>query len=161
MKLQEILDSHNLEVSADQIKAFFLGVFSAEKPMPYSKALTEILADTPEFEGELSPELKILWAQIEKDQKKELGSMFPANDKIVKFLETALMQLDYFLTGMSLSGTNSDSCKNEELLEFIEVIEEFTSDLDEHLSEDKPDLEESEVMKNFLLDNWSEFVASK
>ena len=161
MKLQEILDKHDLEVSADHIKAFFLGVFSAEKPMPYSKALTEILADTPEYEGELSPELKILWAQIEKDQKKELASMFPTTAEVVPFLESSLTLLDYFLTGMSLSGTNSDSCKDEELLEFVEVIEEFTEDLDEYLSEDKPTLEEGEVLKKFLLDNWNEFINSK
>lgn len=161
MKLQEILSRHNLEVTADQIKAFFLGVQSAEKPLPYSKALAEILADTPEYEGELSPELKVMWSEIEKDQKKELGSMFPQNADLKPFLETALSHLDYFLTGMSLSGTSSDSCKDEELLEFIEVIEEFTEDLDEYLSEDKPNPEEGEVMKDFLLDNWSIFIASK
>lgn len=161
MKLQEILTTNDLEVTADQIKAFFLGIHSAERPLPFSKALAEILADTPEHEGILSPELKVLWSRIEADEKKELADMFPQNSDLKSFLETALSHLDYFLTGMSLSGTSSDSCKDEELLEFVEVIEEFTEDLDEYLSEDKPNTEEGELMKNFLLDNWSVFVASK
>lgn len=161
MKLQELLNDHDIDLSADQARAFFLGVLSAEQPMPVSKAIDELLVDSPEAKDALSGELKTLWSGLEKNLKKELGNIFPQNDKAVAFLETANEQLDYFLTGMSLSGTNTDSCKDEELLEFIEVIEEIQEEMDEYLSEMKPGLEQGEELKEYLLETWEEFVFSK
>lgn len=161
MKLQDHLDSTDLDMSEMQVKAFFLGVLCAEKPLPYSKALEELLADFPEAKDELEAPLKTVWESLEKNLRKELERMFPQEDDIHTFIEVSKEQLDFFLTGMSLSGTNTEKCKDEELAAFIEELEDTVEDMDDYLADSEASDEDGEDFKEFLLDMWKEFSASK
>jgi hypothetical protein len=161
MKLQEVLDSTEIDMTEMQVKAFFLGVLSAEKPLPFPKALDEFLADAPELKPELEAPLKTLWEQLSKNMKGELEKMFPQEVDIHTFIELSKDQLDFFLTGMSLSGTNTETCNDEELAEFIEELEDTVEDMDDFLADSEASDEDGEDFKEFLLDAWKEFSASK
>lgn len=161
MKLQDQLDSTDLDMTEMQVKAFFLGVLCAEKPLPYPKALDELLADTPGAKSELEAPLKTLWETLQKNMKRELEKMFPDEDDIHTFIEVSKEQLDFFLTGMSLSGTNTDSCDDEELAGFIEELEDTVEDMDDFLADSEATDEDGEDFKEFLLDAWKEFSSSK
>ena len=161
MKLQELIEKTELDMNELQVKAFFLGVLCAEKPLPFAKATQELLSDFPEEQKTLEAELKNLWSHLEKNMKSELGTLFPENAKIREFMEVAKDQLDYFLTGMSLSGTNTESCKDEELAELIDELEDTVEDMDDYLSDEDASDKDGEDFKEFLVGTWEEFVSSK
>lgn len=160
MKLQELIDQTELDMTVAQVKAFFLGILCAEKPMPFPKAIDELLAETSEAKASLEPDLIKLWDELKANLKTELKNMFPMDEvDLNTFMEISKEQLDYFLTAMSLSGTNTESCNNEELAELIEELEETVADMDDFLSEE--DNENGEEFKDSLLETWTEFVSSK
>ena len=161
MKLQELIDSTDLDMTEAQVKAFFLGVLCAEKPLPYPKALEELLAETPDAKKELEAPLKVLWDKCQANLKAELEKMFPQEDDITAFMELAKDQLDYFLTAMSLSGTNTESCQDEELAELIDELEDTVEDMDEFLSDSHATKEDGDDFKEFLLGTWAEFTSTK
>lgn len=160
MKLQELIDQTELDMTVAQVKAFFLGVLCAEKPMPFPKAIDELLTEAPEVKASLEPSLIKLWDELKTNLKTELKNMFPLDEvDLNTFMEISKDQLDYFLTAMSLSGTNAESCNDEELAELIEELEETVADMDDFLSEE--DNENGEEFKESLLETWTEFVSSK
>lgn len=161
MKLQEHIDSTDLDMTEIQVKAFFLGVLCAEKPMPFAKALEEILSETPEAKGVLEAPFKDVWTQLQKNLRGELEKMFPEDSDIHAFIEVAKDQLDYFLTGMSLSGTNMENCDDEELAELIDELEDTVEDMDDFLADSEASNEDGEDFKELLLDTWKEFTATK
>src|SRR5687768_11764024 len=115
MKLQTLIEQIDLAMTLPQVKAFFLGIQSAEKPLPFNQAMEELLSDVEVPSSELEPELKKLWDELQKNKSKELGSLFPKQNDVNEFLNVARDQLDYYLSALSLSGTSSDKCKDEEL----------------------------------------------
>lgn len=160
MKLQELIDQTELDMTVAQVKAFFLGILCAEKPMPFPKAVDELLTEAPEAKASLEPSLIKLWDKLKANLKTELKNMFPLDEvDLNTFMEISKDQLDYFLTAMSLSGTNAESCNDEELAELIEELEETVADMDDFLSEE--DNENGEEFKESLLETWTEFVSSK
>lgn len=161
MKLQELLDSTDLDMTEMQVKAFFLGVLCAENPLPYSKALEELLADEMDAKADLEAPLKTVWDSLQKNLRAELENMFPQESDIHTFIEISKEQLDFFLTGMSLSGTNPEKCNDEELAAFLEELEDTVEDMDDFLSDSEASDEDGEDFKEFLLDLWKEFSASK
>ena len=161
MKLQELIDQTDLDMTDVQVKAFFLGVLCAEKPMPFSKALEEILSETLEAKKELEPEFKKLFEQLKTNLKKELEQMFPEDSDINTFMDVAKDQLDYFLTAMSLSGTNTENCADEELAELIEELEDTVEDMDDYLSDSEATPEDGTDFKEFLIGTWKDFTATK
>jgi regulator of sirC expression with transglutaminase-like and TPR domain len=161
MNFQELIDQTDLDMTEAQVKAFFLGVLCAEKPMPFNKAMDELLVETETARKELSDELKKIWDYLSANTKAELGKMFPQESDITVFMEIAKDQLDFFLTAMSLSGTNTESCKNEELAELIDELEDTVEDMDEFLTDDQATAEDGEEFKEFLLGTWQEFVSTK
>jgi uncharacterized protein YgfB (UPF0149 family) len=161
MKLQELIDQTDLEMTEIQVKAFFLGVLCAEKPLSYPQALGELLEAAPGAKKELEEPLKKLWEELRANTKAELGKMFPENQDINAFIEVAKDQLDYFLTALSLSGTNPESCKDEDLAEHIEDLEEIVEDMDEYLTDEDVTAADGADLKEFLLENWAELVSSK
>lgn len=161
MKLQELIDQTELDMTEAQVKAFFLGGLCAEKPMPFPKALDEILSETPEAKKELEAEFKQLFEHLKTNLKAELQKMFPAEDDINVFMEIAKDQLDYFLTAMSLSGTNTESCKDENLAELIEELEDTVEDMDDFLSDSEATAEDGTDFKEFLISTWADFTATK
>lgn len=161
MKLQALIDNTDLEMTEMQVKAFFLGVLCAEKPLPFAKALTELLSEAPEAKKDLEAPLKSLFESLQNNLKAELQTMLPEDKNIHTFMEVARTQLDYFLMAMSLSGTHSESCDDEELAELIDELEDSVEDMDNFLSEEDPDEAEGEDFKGFLLGTWKDFVSTK
>lgn len=161
MKLQELIDQTDLDMTADQVKAFFLGVLCAEKPMPFNKVLEELFDEAPEAKKALESDLRTLWDELSRNTKKGLSEMFPQEEDIRTFIEIAKNQLDYFLTAMSLSGTNTESCDDEDLAELIDELEDTVADMDDYLSDEEPTDNDGEDFKGLLLDTWKEFVATK
>ena len=143
------------------MKAFFLGILCAEKPLNFAKALTEILSETPEAKTTLEAPLKTLWDELTKNLKSELMNMFPNEKDLNLFLEMSKDQLDFFLTGMSLSGTHSEKCENENFREFINVLEDLVEDIEDYLADEDADEEDGTDVKEFLLDVWEEFASTK
>lgn len=160
MKLQELIDQTELDMTEQQVKAYFLGALCAEKPMPVSKMVDELLSETPEAKGTLQNELKKLYEELAKNKSGELSKLFPENKNLTAYMENSKDQLDYFLTAMSLSGTNADSCKDEDLAGFIEELEEATETMDDYLSESDPDQDEGKEFKEYFVEMWADFVSS-
>lgn len=158
MKLQELIGHANLDMSIAHIKAFFLGVLSAERPLPFVKAVEEMMAETPEAVKELEPELKKLWDELVKNKPAELQKLFPVSSDLKEFLSNAKDQLDFYLTALSLSGTNTETCKNEDVADLIDELEDTVMDLDEYLSESNADEAEGEELKELLLEAWQDYL---
>lgn len=158
MKLNDLLGKTDLDMNVSHIKAFFLGALSAEKPMPFNKAMEELLSEAPEAKTELEGELKALWDDLLKNKPAELQRIFPeaANDK--EFLEQAKDQLDFYLTAMSLSGTHTESVKNEDLADLIDELEDTVMELDEYLSEEELDADKGKELRANLLEVWTEYL---
>lgn len=159
MNLQALIDSTELDMTVDQVKAFFLGVLCADRPLSFGQALEELLSEAPDSKKELEGELKKMWSMLETNSIKELENIFPQEGDVKVFLEKARDQLDYFLTALTLSGTNSDDCEIEEMGEVIEELEDTVMDMDEYLSVSNPASEDSEQLKENLLESWNEFIA--
>ncbi len=160
MKLQELIGKTDLDMSVEQIKAFFLGTLCAEKPLPFPKAQEELLAATPESKTVLEEELKSLFTKLGGNKAKGLKEMFPQEANTKKYLEVAKDQLDYFLMGMSLAGTSLDNCKDEDLAGFLEEMEDCLEDMEDYLSEKSPEESEGTALKTFLLEGWDGFTES-
>ena len=161
MKLQELINKTDFDMTADQVKAFFLGVMCAEKPMPFNLIIEELFDEDPESKKALEAEFKKLWEELSANKKKALSEMFSAETDIRTFMETAKNQLDYFLTALSLSGTNTETCDDEDLAELIDELEDTVADMDDYLADDDASDEDGEEFKGFLLDTWKEFVSTK
>ena len=161
MSIQNKIDLTNLDMTEYQVKAFFLGVLSAETPLFFSKALDELLSSTPEAKTALEHSLLEIWNELQKDPKNGLKTMIPVEADSLKFLEVTKDQLDYFLTGMSLSGTHSENCKNQVLANFINDLEDAVEDMDDLLADENYSEDEAHQLKEFLIEIWSEFTDSK
>ncbi len=161
MKLQELIDQTDLDMGPKQVEAFFLGVLSAQKPLPFPKALEELLSAAPESKATLEGELKKLWDKLKANYQTELENLFNSKAPLNEFLTEARDQLDYFLTALSLSGTHADSVDDEDLLELMEELEDTVMEIEDYLAEDKPSKAEGEEMKEMLLEAWKEFVEIK
>lgn len=162
MKLQDHIDSTQLDMPEMQVKAFMLGALCAERPMPFEKAFEEIVAENPEAVDVLKAPMSEMWSYLKSNLKSELEKMFPADETdIHNFIEISKDQLDFFLTGMSLSGTNLDSCEDKDLCELIDELEDTVEDMDDFLADSTATAEDGEDFKEFLLDTWKDFVATK
>lgn len=161
MELQELLNESDLNMTLPQVKAFFLGVLCADKPLPYSKAVEELLTEVEEGKKELEEALKPLWEDLQKNRNQELANMLTASGEFATFLETSKEQLDYFLTAMSLSGTNVETVGDEDLSEIIDELEDTVMELEDYLSSDKQTDEETEELKEYLLGAWQDFIDSR
>lgn len=152
MKLQELITKHDLGLTYPQVKAFFLGILSADRPMSFDKAYDELL------EGEaqdLKPEFKKFWDELQSKRGQELKALFSQGLD----LGTIKEQLDYFLTSLSLSGTNAETVKDEDLAEILEELEDLVMDLDDVMAEGTP--EEGEEIKEVLMEVWKDFVLTR
>lgn len=157
MELQALIDQTDLDMTVAQVRAFFLGVLTATKPLPFPKALTELLAPSPDAKSSLEPDLKKMWDQLSKNHPAELQNLFTENANIVQYLTDARDQLDYFLTALSISGTNADT-DNEDLADMIDELEDVVMDMDEFVTQKNPNLNEGKEIKETLLETWADFV---
>jgi hypothetical protein len=161
MNLHELIEKHDLDLTPDLIKAFFLGALNAEKPLPFNKVLAELLSEDPEASKDMEAELKSYWQELQTKKLLETKNLFGKVADTKSFLDNGRDVLDYFLTSMSLSGTNTESCKDEDVAELIDELEDCVMDLDEYLSEEAPDAEEGEELKGLLIETWSDFLEAK
>jgi hypothetical protein len=161
MSIQDKIDLTELDMTEHQVKAFFLGVLSAETPLFFSKALDEVLSSTPEARKTLEHSFLELWDEVQKNPKNGLKTMIPQEADTLKFLEVTKDQLDYFLTGMSLSGTHFENCKDQDLRNFINDLEDAVEDMEDLLSDENSSEDEAHQLKEFLIEIWSEFTDSK
>jgi hypothetical protein len=158
MKLQELINKADLVMTLPQIKAYFLGILHAEKPMPFSDAVLEVLDDK---NPELEEALKAYFEELNQKKIVETKTIFPAAKTDQEFLSIAREQLDYFLMGMSVSGTHPEACSDEEVAEIIDELEDTVMDLDEYLSIEDHDQEDTKELKSFLLETWNDFLETK
>jgi hypothetical protein len=158
MKLQELISNSELDMTLPQVKAFFLGAMSAQKPMTFPKALEELLSPAPEEKAKLEGELKVLWEELSKNRPAELQKLFPEEKDTLTFLTLAKDQIDYFLTAMSLAGTSYDTVQNEEIAGILDEMEDNVMDLDEYVTQENPDKAEGEELKEFILQTWEDFL---
>ena len=158
MKLQELIQSTDLDMTTAQVKAFLLGVLTAQKPLAFPKAIEEMLSATPEATKTLEAELKILWDYLLQNKSSELKILLPKATNLTDFLTQAKDQMDFYLTGLGLSGTNVESCKNEDVADLLDELEDSVMDMDEYLSEENPDLTEGEELKEMLLETWKDYL---
>ena len=158
MKLQDLILKTDLDMTPEQVKAFFLGVLTAERPLPFSKAMEEMLSQTPEAQKELEEEMKALWGELQAKKMISLQKIFGDESDLHDFLLTAKDQLDFYLTALSLSGTNIESCKDEERADLIDALEDLVMELDDYLSEEKPNPSQGEELKEALLETWSDYL---
>jgi hypothetical protein len=161
MKIQDKIDATELDMNEAQVRAFILGVLCAETPLSFSKMLDEILSITPEAKIALEPTFKELWNKLQEDQKRALQELFSEETNTLKFLEIAKDQLDFFLTGMSISGTHFENCKNKNLANLINELEDFLEDLEDFLSDEDAHEDEGVELKEFLLNIWADFIKTK
>lgn len=161
MKLQELIDKTDLDITELQVKAFFLGAQSAERPLPFNLAMDELIVDDPEAHDLLEAEFKKLWDELAANYKVELSALFPEIEDLRTFMDVARGQLDYFLMALSLAGTTSETCKDQDLAELIDELEDTVEDLDDYLADEDASDKDGEDFKGFLVDTWADFVASK
>lgn len=161
MNIQELINSTDLDMTEEQIKAFFIGVLCADRPLPCPKAIVELLSETPEAQKKLEQPLQELWNQLQKNLKTELNQLMPVVEDPRTYVEAAKDQLDFFLTGMALSGTNAENCDDEEFGEFIDELEELVEDMDDFLVDPDASEDDANDFKEFLSENWHKFAASK
>lgn len=161
MKTQQIIDSTDLDMTEDQVKAFFLGILCAEKPLPFPKAFIELTSEVPESQKTLEAPFKEIWDQLTKNLKTALAKMLPLDEDVLKFISLSKDQLDYFLTGLSLSGTNIDNCKDPQLSDLINELEEMVEDMDDFLSDTEATEDDGVDFKEYLLETWKDFIQSK
>jgi hypothetical protein len=161
MNLQALLETTPLDLSERQIKAFFLGMLCAQKIPSPSQAADEFLSDFPDLRSSLTVPLKELYGILHKNLRSELFAMIPDESKTSVFLETAKEQIDFFLTGMSLAGTNTEDCDDEELADLIDELEDCVEDIDNFLADTEATPQDGEAFKAYLLELWNEFASSK
>lgn len=158
MKLQELINEADLVMTLPQINAFFLGALHAEKPLPFDKAITEVLEEENEA---LSTELKSYFDELKAKRAQETKTIFPQFKSDQEFLSVAREQLDYFLMGMSLAGTHGEACSDTDVGELIDELEDTVLELDEYLSVENPEKDDTDDIKTFLMETWEDFIKSK
>jgi len=158
MNLQTLLNQSDLDLTLPQIKAFLLGVIDGKKPLTSAKAVEELLLEVEEGKKELEAGILNLWEELQKNKVTELTNLFTVTSEFATFLETSKEQLDYFLTGLSLSGTSADYADKESLAEILEDLEDMVFELDDYLASDSVTDEESEELREELLEMWKEYL---
>lgn len=154
MNLQGLIDNLDIDLTVPMIKSFFLGALVADKPMNFSKAFDELMSESLQ-KAKFESTLKEYWEELNSNKVKELNSLFAPGLN----LEVAKDQLDYFLTAMALAGTTSESCRNEEIIEILEGLEDLVMDMDDLLAEGN--LESTEELTEDLINLWQGFLESK
>ena len=160
MDLQESIDQTSIGMTEGQVRAFFVGVQCADHPMNFTKAVDELLAEHLDAMKDLEFVFKQLWKDIEGNLRGEAENLFPDFRTAKETITTAHANLDYFLTAMSLAGTNSESAQNAHMMELIDSMESILEELEEFM-DDPEDLKVGEDLKHELDQMWTEFMNTK
>src|SRR5690606_22783826 len=114
------------------------------------KALEEIFSEVPEERAALEKPIAELFENLKVTRATEVETL------ISEDLNFSFENLDFFLTGLSIAGTHSDSVEGE-LSEIIEDLEDLVMDIEEFL-ETSPGSEEQEELTSALLGTWEALV---
>ncbi len=161
MKLQELIDKSDLTMTVDQVRAFFLGVFCADKPLPFNQAFEELLIEIEDLDEDMKPELKKLWDELQGNVKEGLRNILSKSSDPRDFLETSKEHIDFFLTALTLSGTNTETCENEDMAELIEELEDNVMDIEDYLADEGGSAETGRELAASLKETWAEFLKTK
>ncbi|MFY7994344.1 MAG: hypothetical protein ACOVP4_13685 [Bacteriovoracaceae bacterium] len=144
------------------IKAFFLGALTAEKPMPFNLAMDEVFVHAPEDKPQFEAPLKTEWENLSKNLKQEMTRLIDDEGKDdIEFLKNAQENLDYYLTGLTLSGTSMDSCENEDFADLIDEMEDVVLDLEAYIQEEDFKETETKEFKEIVLSLWSDVIETQ
>ncbi|HXH29481.1 MAG TPA: hypothetical protein VNJ01_01590 [Bacteriovoracaceae bacterium] len=161
MKLQELIDKSDLDMTIDQVKSFFLGIFCADKPLSFNQAFEELLIEIEDLDEKMKPELKNLWDELQLNHKAGIKNILSSSSDDREFLETSKDHIDFFLTALTLSGTNTETCKDEDLAELIEELEDNVMDIEDYLADEAAPAETGKELARALKETWSEFLKTK
>ena len=140
-------------------KAFFLGALTAQNPMSFNKAVDEIFVGAPEAKNGKEEILKTEWDKLSGNLKTEMSTLMKADGlDDIEFLKLAQESMDYYLTGLSLAGTNMETCKNEELADLLDEMEDVVLDLEEYIQEEKFQASETKEFKEVVVSLWNDVV---
>ncbi len=158
MSLKTLLSGTDTNLSEGQIKAFYLGTFMADKPVPFKTAMEEVLmeAEVDDYKA-WEQEMKALYDQVKASVPAEMKKLVEDQADLKKFLQDSLAKLDYFLTGYAVSGATAD----EEISEVVEELEDTVLDLEDYLADETATKESGAELKKLTLDTWKSLVALK
>lgn len=123
-------------MNIQQARAFFVGVLSGTKPLKFEQAIQELLNDDTEAEALGEAALTDLWNKCEKGLKNERQAMLKVSAKgpLEQVKELAAVG-DYFLTGLTVAGTDFEEMPNEEASDLLTEMEDHLLLLDEWIAE--------------------------
>lgn len=123
-------------MNSPQARAFFVGVLSGKKPLKFEAALKELLKDDEAAEEIGEKALKDIWSKCEAALKAERKAMLKVTAKTLPEQITELSAVgDYFLTGMTVAGTDFEDMPNEEAADLLTEMEDHLLLLDEWSAE--------------------------
>lgn len=158
MALQTLLSSTDTNLTEAQIRAFYLGTFMADRPVPFQTAMEEVLmeAEVDDIKA-WEKDMKALYDQVKGNVHKEMKNLLEEESDLKKFLQSALGRLDYFLTGYAVSGASDD----EDVAETVEELEDTVLDLEDYLADENATKESGMELKKLTLETWKELVDLK
>jgi hypothetical protein len=158
MGLQTLLSDTDTNLTEGQIKAFYLGTFLADRPVPFKTAMEEVLmeAEVDDYKA-WEKDMKALYDQVKANVPAEMKKLVEDQADLKNFLQDSLGKLDYFLTGYAVSGASDDNDTSE----LVEELEDTVLDLEDYLADDSGTKESGAELKKLTLDTWNELVALK
>lgn len=158
MSLQTLLSSTDTNLTEGQIRAFYLGTFMADKPVPFKTAMEEVLMEAEVDDYKIwEKDMKALHDQVKGNIQAEMKKLIVDEADLKSFLQTSLGRLDYFLTGYAVSGATAD----EDSAELVEELEDTVLDLEDYLADESSTKENGMELKKLTLDTWKELVDLK
>ncbi len=158
MSLKTLLSETDSSLTEGQIRAFYLGTFMADRPVPFKTAMEEVLmaAEIDDYKS-WEKDMKDLHDQVKANVHGEMKKLIEDETDLKKFLQNSLGKLDYFLTGYAVSGATDD----EDAAELVEELEDTVLDLEDYLADESATKEAGAELKKLTLDTWKELVNLK
>lgn len=158
MSLQTLLSTTDTNITEGQIKAFYLGTFMADKPVPFKTAMEEVLmeAEVDDYKP-WEKDMKALYDQVKASVPAEMKKLVVDQPDLKLFLQDALSKLDYFLTGYAVSGASSD----DDTSEVVEELEDNVLDLEDYLADESATKESGAELRKLTLDTWKSLIDLK
>ena len=158
MGLQTLLTSTETNLTEGQIRAFYLGTFVADRPVPFKTAMEEVLMEAEVEDFKIwEKDMKALHDQVKANVHKEMKNLIVEEADLKSFLQTSLGRFDYFLTGYAVSGASDD----EDTAEVVEELEDTVLDLEDYLADESATKESGLELKKLALETWKDIVALK
>ncbi len=158
MSLQTLLSETDTNITEGQIKAFYLGTFMADKPVPFKTAMEEVLmeAEVDDYKP-WEKDMKALYDQVKANVPAEMKKLVQDQPDLKLFLQDSLSKLDYFLTGYAVSGASSD----DDTSEVVEELEDNVLDLEDYLADESATKESGAELRKLTLDTWKSLIDLK